>query len=122
MSRLKGNIPFTVQWVDGSEDFVFLLDFNALCLLEEELPGIMSGDVDLNSPKVARLVVWAALQRNHPQNDQEGVDIQKAGDIITAYGMDATLELLNKAFGAAFPQGGSEGAENPPKASTSRKR
>ena len=123
MSRLKGNIPFTVQWADGSEDFVFLLDFNALCLLEDQLPGIMNGEVALESPNVARLVVWAALQRHHPQSKETGgVDLVMAGDIITAYGMDATLALLNQAFATAFPQGGSEGNANPQKTSTSRKR
>lgn len=117
MSRLKGQIPFTVDWEDGPEEFVLHLDFNALCLLEEKLPGIMTGEVELQSPKVARLVVWAALQRHH-----EDLELSTAGDIISAYGMDATLALLSQAFAVAFPQGGSEGTGNPPKTSTSRKR
>lgn len=117
MSRLKGKLPFTVEWEDGPEEFIFLLDFNALCLLEEQLPGIMKGEVALESARVARLVVWAALQRHHPS-----VDVETAGDIIAAYGFNETLTLLAQAFATAFPQGGSEGNANPPKTSTSRKR
>ena len=114
MSRLKGEVPFTVELEEGEQEFVLLLDWNALCDLEDELPGIIKGDVDLESPKAVRLVFWAGLQARHE------IDKREAGTIITQLGPNRVAELITEAFAASFGEAG-KSTGNPRKTSASRK-
>lgn len=112
MSRFKGAVTLPVKWADGkSETYTLLLDFNALCLLEDPLPGITSGGVDLKSFKTIRLVFWAALQAYHP-----GLTEEEAGNILWAIGVDKGAGYLQEGFEAAFGQAeGGVPPANPPK-------
>jgi hypothetical protein len=112
MSRFKGAVALPVKWEDGEDEtFTLLLDFNALCLLEDPLPGITSGQVDLKSFKTIRLVFWAALQAHHP-----GLTEEDAGQVLWAIGVEKGADYLQQGFEAAFgtAEGGASTA-NPPK-------
>lgn len=114
MSRLKGEVPFTVDLGEGEQEFTLLLDWNALCDLEDELPGIIKGNVDLESPNAVRLVLWAGLQAHHDTDKRE------AGSIITRLGPDKIAGLITEAFAASFGEAG-KSTGNPRKSSASRK-
>lgn len=112
MSRFKGAVALPVKWADGEDEtYTLLLDFNALCLLEDPLPGITNGDVDLKSFKTIRLVFWAALQAHHP-----GLTEDEAGNVLWAIGVEKGADFLQQGFEAAFGtvEGGASPA-NPPK-------
>lgn len=111
MNPVRGESPLVV---DGRA-YTLVLDFNALCTAESAL-GI---DIDEIIPRyerglsltLVRGMVWAALQRHHPE-----ITIEKAGDLISQAGLPAARTALNAAMTNAF--GGSadkEGAKSPPK-------
>lgn len=105
--NVKGEVPFSA---DG-EDYVLLLDFNALCDLEGELPGLMDGTAEIKSPKAIRAVFHAGLQARHPE-----IGLREAGEIIQAVGLEAAADLVRQSFEASFPTKGGEGKTRPPKA------
>jgi hypothetical protein len=92
---LKGTIPFKV---DG-DDYTLLLDFNALCDLEDELPGLMDGTAEIKSPKAIRRVFHAGLSEYHA-----GLDERDAGKLIHSLGLERAAELVKDAFDASFGQ------------------
>ncbi|RZJ19124.1 MAG: hypothetical protein EON91_02705 [Brevundimonas sp.] len=100
---VRGETPFSV---DG-QDYTLLLDFNVLCDLEDDLPGLMDGRAELKKPSAIRRVFHAGLAQHHPSIDERG-----AGLLIHQLGLDEAGELVAKAFSAAFPQatGGKEAA------------
>lgn len=106
MTALKGEVGFEA---DG-EGYTLLLDFNALCDLEDSLPGLMDGTAEIKSPRAIRSVFHAGLQAHH-----DGLSPRDAGDLIQAIGLDKAGELVAKAFEASFGKGG-EGKSRPPKA------
>lgn len=106
MAALKGEVGFEA---DG-ESYTLLLDFNALCDLEDSLPGLMDGTAEIKSPKAIRSVFHAGLQARH-----DGLTTRDAGDLIQAIGLDVAGELVAEAFSASFGKGG-EGKPRPRKA------
>jgi hypothetical protein len=109
-NKVKGEVAFEVE----GEGYVLLLDFNALCELEDELPGLLDGTAEIKSPKAIRAVFHAGLQARHP-----GVSLRRAGEIIHAVGLDTVADLVRQAFDASFPAKGGEGQARPPKAPAS---
>lgn len=110
---IKGDLPFTVSKDDGGElagDYTLLLDFNALCDLEQDFPGIMDGQFELKSPTSIRKVFAIGLREHHGQ-----IDERTAGRIIHALGLGEVGELVGKAFAAAFPEA-AKGTPSPQKA------
>ena len=108
-NHVKGEVAFEAQ---GQGGFVLLLDFNALCELEDQLPGLMDGTAEIRSPKAIRAVFHAGLQTHQP-----GIDLLGAGRIIQAVGLDAAADLVRQAFEASFPTAtGGEGQSRPRKA------
>lgn len=104
MAAAKGEVVFTVE----GEDYRLVLDFNALCDLEDDLPGLMSGDVEIKSPRAIRSVFAAGLARHH-----SGLTARDAGDLIHALGVERAAALVAQAFTASF---GSPETARPPKA------
>lgn len=105
---IKGEIAFEVE----GQDYVLLLDFNALCDLEDDFPGLMDGTAELKSPKAIRRVFHAGLAAHHPD-----VTLQEAGSLIHAIGLDGAGDLVRRSFEAAFPTAkGGDDAARPRKA------
>jgi hypothetical protein len=100
-NRVKGEVAFEV---DG-KDYVLLLDFNALCDLEDDFPGLMDGSAEMKSPKAIRRVFQAGLAARHPDLSEHD-----AGNLIHALGFEAAGDLIRRSFEAAFPKGGEEAA------------
>jgi hypothetical protein len=69
---VKGEVAFEVE----GRDYKLVLDFNALCEVEDVLGA---DGMDLARPKAIRAIFWAALLRHHPD-----VTVQDAGDLIGA--------------------------------------
>lgn len=98
-NRVKGEVGFKVEEGDLAGDYVLLLDFNALCDLEDDFPGIMDGQFELKSPRAIRKVFAAGLVEHH-----KGLDERAAGRIIQAVGLDKVGQLVADAFKASFPE------------------
>lgn len=108
MARIiKGEVPFEL----GEERYTLLLDFNALCDLEDDFPGLMDGEAEIKSPKAIRRVFHAGLAAHHSDIDERG-----AGEIIHALGLEKAADLVRQSFEASFPSAkGGEGGGRPRK-------
>lgn len=97
-NAIKGEVGVKA---DG-QDYTLLLDFNALCELEDVVPGLMSGGAEIQSPRAVRAVFHAALGEHHPDLDEKA-----AGRIIQAVGIERAAELIGEAMAASFgkPEG-----------------
>ncbi|WP_313472771.1 hypothetical protein [Brevundimonas sp.] len=100
-NRVKGEVGFTA---DG-QDYTLLLDFNALCELENDVPGLMDGTAEIKSPSAVRAVFHAALTGHHP-----ALNVKDAGRIIHAVGIGRAGELIREAMTASFGQEEKDGA------------
>lgn len=98
MATIKGDTPFTVGEGDDAKSYTLLFDFNALCDLEEDFPGIMNGNFEMKSPKAIRKIFAIGLREHHGD-----IDEVEAGRIIHAYGAEAAGLKMGDAFKAAFP-------------------
>ena len=106
-NALKGEVAFEVS----GETYVLLLDFNALCELENDVPGLMDGTLEIRSPSVIRTVVHAGLAAHHP-----GLTLRDAGNLIHTLGLEVAGELVTRSFAASFPvTTGGEGRARPRK-------
>ncbi len=94
VNPVKGEIAFEAE----GQDYVLLLDFNALCDLEDDYPGLMDGSAELKSPKAIRRVFHAGLAAHHPE-----VTLTEAGSLIHAIGLAEAGDLVKRSFEAAFP-------------------
>lgn len=115
-NRIKGEVAFSIEDGDLAGDFVLLLDFNALCDLEADLPGLMDGTAEIKTPSAIRAVFYAGLQARH-----KDISLHDAGDIIHALGIEQAGDLVRQSFEASFAQakGGEESSrprKAPPKA------
>lgn len=93
-------------------DRTLVFDANAFCDLEDRL-GMGIGKIIATlqaDPSVSflRTLVWAGLQNKH-----EGISERSAGDIISALGLDASLEAIGEAFASALPDAEGDETENP---------
>jgi len=98
---IKGEVEFEA---DG-ESYTLLLDFNALCDLEEQMPGLMDGGTEIKSPSAIRTVFHAGLAAYHST-----LSLRDAGHIIHAIGLEAAGDLVKQSFAASFPSGGDDKA------------
>lgn len=103
-NRLKGEVAFEA---DG-KGYVLLLDFNALCDLEDDLPGLMDGTAEIKSPKAIRRVFHAGLAERHPE-----VDVRGAGALVQALGLEAAAVLIKESFAASFPAAEAKAPDRP---------
>lgn len=109
---MAGSIKGVVKFEAGGEDYRLLLDFNALCDLEADFPGIMDGSFDLKSPKAIRRVFHVGLAEHHGALSE-----RDAGSIIQAIGLERAGEVIAEAFAASFPSAtGGEESPRPRKA------
>lgn len=102
-NKIKGEVGFSA---DG-QDYVLLLDFNALCELDDVVPGLMDGSAALGSPKAVRAVFHAALRAHHSD-----LTVTDAGRLIQEIGLPRAAELIGESCAASFgsPEG-KEGAD-----------
>lgn len=110
---LKGEVDLPPVAVPGFEQGgTVLLDFNALCTLEEELgAGVEEmGAEALQSPSKMRQVFRVALEEHHG-----AVDDRTVGKIIQALGPSVSGELMLEAFRRSFPEAAEGGTGDPPK-------
>lgn len=112
---VKGEVAFDVE----GRAYKLVLDFNALCEVEEVLGA---GGMDLARPKAIRAIFWASMLRFQPD-----VTVQEAGDLIGLMGLEKAGTVVAEAMNRSGLAGGDgEAPANPPKASraasTSRKR
>lgn len=96
--NIKGEVGFTVDEGDLAGEYTLLLDFNALCDLEQDFPGIMEGQFELKSPTAIRKVFRTGLAEHHDVSERD------AGKLIQAVGMARVGELVGHAFAASFPE------------------
>lgn len=108
-NRVKGEVAFEA----GEQEYVLLLDFNALCDLEDDFPGLMDGQVEFKSPKAIRRVFHAGLAEHHPDLTE-----RDAGRLLHELGLAQAGVVIQEAFKASFPDAdaGGEGASRPRKA------
>lgn len=102
---VKGEVGFEA---DG-QSYVFLLDFNALCDLEEGGIDLMNGAADLTGLRSIRKVFTGGLRARHPD-----IDERTAGALIHAIGIDKVTDILQRAIEASFPE--AKKPARPPKA------
>lgn len=105
---MKGTVAFTAE----GQGYTLLLDFNALCDLSDELPGLMGGGQELKDPRQIRAVFHAGLKRHHPD-----LTVEEAGDIIQAVGVAQAAGILGRAFQASFGSEVGKPGANPPRRS-----
>lgn len=103
MATLKGDVRLGA--------YTLRMDFNALCDAEEDFPGIMRGEVDLNSFRNIRTMIRHALAAHHADlTDRE------VGEIIHEAGMDVAAKAVADAMTASFPAPAeADDAARPPK-------
>lgn len=88
MNPIKGEVGFEVE----GQTYTMVLDFNALCELEEtgvQLSALSDNGIQL---KVLRAVFWAALRAHHD------VTLKQAGDLIAALTLSKATDLITKAM------------------------
>lgn len=93
MATIKGDVRLG--------DYTLRMDFNALCDAEEDFPGIMKGQLELDTPRKIRSLVGYALAAHHPELSEREV-----GDIISENGVEAVASVLAEAMTASFPAAG----------------
>jgi hypothetical protein len=96
---IKGEVAFEA---DG-QAYILVMDFNALCILEDSLDlGVQEIVARLETQVrggFLRSLVWAGLQEHQP-----GITEKAAGQIVGAYGFDKTVALVIEGFAKAFPK------------------
>jgi hypothetical protein len=111
-NRVKGEVGFSVDSGGLAGDYVLLLDFNALCDLESDLPGLMDGTAEIKTPSAIRAVFHAGLQARH-----KDISLHDAGDIIHVLGIEQAGDLVRQSFEASFSTAkGGEESDRPRKA------
>jgi len=107
---LKGEVAFQVE----GESYTLVFAVNAICQMEAALDLSVSeiaAELDLGlNVTFLRTVFWAALLQHH------GVDLTRAGELMTAFGVKPSAKLIIEAFRLAFPQEDASAPARPPKA------
>ncbi|MCM2506064.1 hypothetical protein NDN16_20630 [Aureimonas altamirensis] len=94
-NRHKGEVSFTA----GGENYTLVLDFNAICEIEDAF-GVSASELgQVIGAKTGnfRTLFRIGLSRHHGLNDIE------AGDIINEIGADKASSIVAEAFKASFP-------------------
>ena len=111
-NKVKGEVGFSVEGGDLAGEYVLLLDFNALCDLEADLPGLMDGTAEIKTPSAIRAVFHAGLQARH-----KDITLRDAGDLIQSLGIERAGDLVRQSFEASFATAkGGEESDRPRKA------
>jgi hypothetical protein len=105
----KGEVTLVAADGPNAGTYTMVLDFNALCDLEEVIPNIMGGQFEMKSLKDVRRIFQAALSEHHSDLDEKAV-----GRIVQSVGLDVATDKLTEAMKAAFPEAKGKKA-NPPK-------
>lgn len=90
---IKGEVGFSVE----GQDYTLLLDLNALCEVEDHIPGIMNGAADLASLKAVRALFWGGLQEHHA-----GITMRDAGRLVQALGLADAAAKVAEAMKASW--------------------
>lgn len=101
MATAKGDVRL--------DDYTLRMDFNALCDAEEDFPGIMQGQLSLDTFRNIRTMIRHALVAHHA-----GLSDREVGAIIQDVGMAKAAEAVGEAMRASFPAEAGE-TENPQK-------
>ena len=110
---IKGEVKVVADDGPKEGEYTLLLDFNALCELEDEFPGIMEGQVQFEGFKSIRRLFQQGFAYHHP--DLSEVDV---GAIVHSVGLAEASAKLGEALKASFPEAKADGPK--PKASGSR--
>lgn len=103
---IKGEIKVTAPDGPKAGEYTLLLDFNALCDLEDDFPGLMDGDLSIKGFKPIRRIFHAGFGGYHPELSERDV-----GSIIHSIGLEEATAKLAEAMTAAFPE--AKVTENP---------
>lgn len=102
-NRFRGSSKLIVEDEEGGKTtYELIFDANALVEFEEQsginLGGIIEtfSDPKQMSMKFVRSMLWAGLQRKHPETT-----IEQAGDILSDAGMEEAMKAVQEAFGGA---------------------
>lgn len=112
-NKIKGEIALPAVDVEGFEKGgTIVLNFNALCALEDELGTTIDslGSVALKSPKTIRTIFRIGLAHHHGD-----IADAVAGDVIQELGLMKAAEIVISAMTASFPEAAKDGTGNPPK-------
>lgn len=76
----------------NGQEYRFILDINALCLLEahEDVTSLQA--LDQMGVRGLRLSFWAGLQAHNP------VSLAEAGDLMTIIGVERATELVSRGY------------------------
>lgn len=104
-NKVKGEIDFRTKAAitglgdvpAGGHEVTFVLDYNALCSLEDDAPGLMKGQIDVSSPKLIRQIILEGLRRHQPE-----VTVAEAGDVIQDLGLEAAARMVNESLAVTF--------------------
>lgn len=93
---MRGRVTFEVK----GEERALRFTTNAVCNLEEAANmGIAEIGAELESGRVRlgllRLLLWAGSTKS--------LTVEEAGDLIDEIGVMGAVEIIGRAFGAAFP-------------------
>lgn len=103
-NAIKGEIAVVAPDGPMLGDYILLLDFNALCELEEEFPGIMDGQVAFTGFKSIRRLFHQGFAYHHPEMSEV-----EAGHIIQSVGLAEASAKLGEAMKASFPEAKGDG-------------
>ena len=86
--------------VDLDRPRTLVLDFNALCKVEE-VTGInlLVGEAAFSSMRMVRAMVWAGLLHEDPT-----LSLHRVGEILQTSNMEKILDAIVKAYDAAMPE------------------
>lgn len=105
MAAIRGEVPLRVEDGPLKGDYTLLLDFNALCDLEDTVPGLMDGTAVLTKPSAIRAVFHGMFAAHHPE-----VKLKDAGTIVQTIGIDVAGAKVQEASQASF--GTAEGGDS----------
>ncbi|MGV3579996.1 hypothetical protein [Brevundimonas sp.] len=98
-NKVRGEVEVVAKDGPKAGTFTLLLDFNALCDLEDHFPGIMDGNLDIKGVKPIRQIFHAGFATYHPDLSERDV-----GAIIHSIGMVDATQKLAEAMKASFPE------------------
>lgn len=103
----KGEVGFDANGIS----YTLVLDFNAICELEDafDVPASQIGEVIGEKLSSLRTVFRVALSRHHDVTDLE------AGEILTSIGAEKAGSLIASAFALSFPEAKAKAGQAPGK-------
>ncbi|MFC5370933.1 hypothetical protein ACFPIF_00100 [Brevundimonas faecalis] len=93
-NRIRGEVEVKAL----GETYTLLLDFNALCELEDEFPGLMTGEATISGFKSLRRIFHVGFSEHHGDLTERDV-----GGIIHDIGIEVAAQKMAEAMKASFP-------------------